>query len=68
MTDQRLAGKRITIVIPNELHEKLRQLQAQLIPKSDKSISFSNVLSACADVGIKNIAQCKEKITKSAND
>lgn len=38
-------GNRICVNIDNDLYEKLRLYQAQLIKKNNKSFSFSKVLN-----------------------
>ena len=38
-------GKRITVVLDDDLIKKLHEIQAKLIRESEKSISFSHVLN-----------------------
>lgn len=38
-------GKRITIVLDDEIVKKLRILQAKRISKSESAVSFSNVIN-----------------------
>lgn len=38
-------GKRITIVLDDDILEKLRKIQADKIKKSSKSVSFSSVIN-----------------------
>lgn len=38
-------AKRVTIMVDNELDKKLRQMQAKLIQKENKSISYSYVIN-----------------------
>jgi hypothetical protein len=38
-------SKRITVMIDDELDKKLRQMQAKLIQKENKSISYSHVIN-----------------------
>jgi predicted transcriptional regulator len=38
-------GKRITIVLDDDLVKKLHEIQAKLIRESEKSVSFSHVLN-----------------------
>ena len=38
-------SKRVTIMLDDELVKKIRTKQAQLIKKSEKSVSFSSVLN-----------------------
>ena len=38
-------AKRVTIMIDDELDKKLRQMQAKLIQKENKSISYSHVIN-----------------------
>jgi hypothetical protein len=40
-----MTGKRITIVLDDDLLKKLRERQAALIKKSVESVSFSRVLN-----------------------
>jgi hypothetical protein len=68
MTDKRKDSVRITIVLPNELNQKLREIQSKLIPNFTKSVSFSAVLSESAEVGIKNIGQIKGNLLERYND
>ncbi|MCZ6582867.1 MAG: hypothetical protein O6761_06825 [Thaumarchaeota archaeon] len=44
---------RITIVLDDPLNEKLRSIQAELIQKSPKSVSFSHVLNLVVEEGLK---------------
>ncbi len=46
-------GKRITIVLDDDLVKKLREKQAKLIKKSVKSVSFSSVLNETLRMVIK---------------
>ena len=46
-------GKRITIVLDDDLVKKLREKQAKLIKKSVKSVSFSSVLNETLRMAIK---------------
>lgn len=39
-----IMGKRITITLDDDIHEKLRELQAKMI-QSGKSVSFSRVIN-----------------------
>lgn len=39
-------AKRVTIMIDDELDKKLRQLQAKMIQKENKSISYSHVINS----------------------
>jgi len=38
-------GKRITIILDDELLKKLHYIQAKLIRESEKSVSFSRVMN-----------------------
>ncbi len=38
-------GKRVTIVIDDDIHDKLRKLQAKMIQNSNKSVSFSRIIN-----------------------
>ena len=38
-------AKRVTIMVDDELDKKLRQMQAKLIQKENKSISYSYVIN-----------------------
>ena len=46
-------SKRITVMIDDDLEEKLRQLQAKQIAKTMKSVSFSGTLNDVIRKGIK---------------
>ena len=39
-------GKRVTVMIDDDVHDKLRKLQAKMIQESGKSVSFSRVINA----------------------
>ncbi len=45
--------KRITVVLDDELVKKLRHLQAKMISKSSKSVSFSRVINKELRKGLK---------------
>ena len=38
-------GKRVTVVLDDDVYEKLRKLQAKKIQESAKSVSFSSVIN-----------------------
>ena len=40
-----MAGKRVTIMIDDDLDKKLRQLQAKLIQDTTSSVSYSQVVN-----------------------
>jgi len=40
-----MANVRITVVIDEDLNKKLRAVQAKLIAKSEKSVSFSKMIN-----------------------
>ena len=46
-------GERITVVIDDNNHKKLRKIQSKLITESPKSVSFSRVLNLVIDQGLK---------------
>jgi len=46
-------GRRITIVLDENIEKKLRLLQSRYVKKSVKSISFSRVLNMVLDEGLK---------------
>lgn len=46
-------GKPITIIIDDDLQKKLRDIQAKLIQKHNKSFSFSKVLNLALREGVK---------------
>jgi len=48
-------GKRITIVLDDDLIKKLREKQAKLIKKSAKSVSFSRVMNETLRQSLKPI-------------
>lgn len=45
--------RRHTIVLDEDLEKKLRHLQADLIKKTDKSVSFSQVINETLKKGLK---------------
>jgi len=46
-------GKRITIILDDELLKKLHEIQAKQIKQSSKSVSFSRVLNDILRKGLK---------------
>ncbi len=48
-----IMSKRITVVLDDELVKKLRHLQAKMISKSSKSVSFSRVINKELRKGLK---------------
>ncbi len=46
-------GKRITIMLNDDLVKKLHEIQAKQIKESRKSVSFSRVLNEVARKGLK---------------
>ena len=46
-------GKRVTIVLDDDLVKKIREKQAKLIKESVKSVSFSHVVNVTLRKGIK---------------
>lgn len=46
-------GKRITVVLSDDIIKKLREKQAKLIKGSSKSVSFSHVVNETLRKGIK---------------
>jgi predicted CopG family antitoxin len=44
---------RITITVKDDLHKKLRNVQADMLRKSQNSISFSNVIDTVLRNGLK---------------
>lgn len=46
-------GRRITIVLDEELEKKLRLIQSKFVKNSIKSISFSHVLNMVLEEGLK---------------
>ena len=46
-------GKRITIIIGDDLLKKLREIQAKQIKQSTKSVSFSRILNEVLRKNIK---------------
>lgn len=48
-----MVKKRVTITIDREIDEKIRQLQIEFITKSNRSWSYSSVLSLVIDEGMK---------------
>lgn len=59
-----MVKKRITITIDKEFDEKIRQLQVDFITKSNKSWSYSSVLSVVIGEGLRDLSHK----TKSAKD
>lgn len=59
-----MVKKRVTITLDKEFDEKIRQLQVDFIIKSNKSWSYSSVLSTVIGEGLKTLSQK----TKSAKD
>jgi len=47
-------GKRITIIIDEDVNKKIRLLQAKLIQNSKQAISFSRVINDVCRDGLKN--------------
>lgn len=45
---------RITITLSPNVHKKVRALQASEIVKSDMSVSFSRVIEALVEIGLRN--------------
>jgi len=45
-------SSRITIVLNDENHKKLRNLQAKMIKESTKSVSFSRVINEVLEKGL----------------
>jgi hypothetical protein len=45
INESTMMGKRITIVLDDDLVKKLREKQAKLIKESTKSVSFSSVIN-----------------------
>jgi hypothetical protein len=48
-----IMGKRITIVLDDDLQKKLREKQAKKIKETGGSVSFSNVVNETLRKGIK---------------
>ena len=46
-------GKRITVVLDDDLLKKLHEIQAKQIKESKKAVSFSNVLNEALRKGLK---------------
>lgn len=46
-------GKPITVIIDGDLEKKIRDIQAKLIQKHNKSFSFSKVLNLVLKEGVK---------------
>jgi len=46
-------GKRVTIVLDDDLAKKLHEIQAKLIRETTKSVSFSKVLNETIRVSLK---------------
>ena len=50
-----LEQERITIMLDKETHRKIRLIQANLIRKSNSSVSFSSVMNDVLKKGLKTI-------------
>ena len=48
-------GKAITVIIDEQLQKKLRDIQAKLIQKHNRSYSFSKVLNLALKEGVKKV-------------
>jgi hypothetical protein len=48
----KMTSDRITIMLDKDIAKKLRYRQAELLKKSNKSISFSQVLNDCLKICI----------------
>lgn len=48
-------GKRVTIILDDELIKKIRIRQAKLIQKSVKSVSFSKIINDLVRNGLKTV-------------
>lgn len=59
-----MVKKRVTITLDKEFDEKIRQLQVDLITKSNKSWSYSSVLSVVIGEGLRSLSHK----TKGAKD
>ena len=46
-------GKRVTIVLDDDLFKKLREKQAKLIKETNESVSFSNIVNTAIRKRIK---------------
>ena len=46
-------GKRVTIVLDDDLAKKLHEIQAKLIRETTKSVSFSSVLNETVRTSLK---------------
>lgn len=54
---RRMVKKRVTVTIDREFDEKIRQMQVDFITKSNKSWSYSSVLSMIIGEGIMALNQ-----------
>lgn len=59
-----MVKKRVTITLDKEFDEKIRQIQVDFITKSNKSWSYSSVLSVVIGEGLRALSHK----TKSAKD
>ena len=48
-----MAAQRITITVQNDLHRKLRFLQADMLKKSNDSVSMSGVIDSVLRKGLR---------------
>lgn len=46
-------GQRITIMIDDDMHNKLRRIQADMLKATNRSISFSHVINEILKKGLK---------------
>ena len=52
---------RITMVLDDDLAKKLRAIQAKMIQKNIKSVSFSKVLNLYLRIGLSNESKRRKK-------
>ena len=52
-------ARRVTIMLDDDLVTKIRQKQAKLIQKENKSVSFSKVLNSILEESLKNKSASK---------
>ena len=63
---RRMVKKRVTITIDKEFDEKIRQMQVDFITRSNKSWSYSSVLSVVIGEGIMALNQKAKSVKDSS--
>jgi len=58
--------ERITVVFDDDIHQKARNIQAKIIAKVSKSVSFSRVVNIIMKAGVDHVNV--EKVIKELNN